>query len=226
MTGSWMHPVLASVLGACVGSWAHRAVVRWPADESILQPVPRGASSHRMLVHGGTVVIWTVLAALWGPSPEALRGMVFLTLLLCIAVADARTYIIPNQFTIGGAAVGVVAAALPDGPTFVGALTGAALAFAAMWTVATLARLMIGRDAMGGGDVKMMAMVGAFVGGWGALVTLFAGSLLGAIVFGPISLRTGRLVPFGVFLALGAAVAYLWGDGIIAAYRAVILASP
>ena len=56
-----------------------------------------------------------------------------------------------------------------------------------------------------------MALVGAFVGPAGVLVTLFAGSVLGVVAFGPVSLRTGRLVPFGVFLALGAAMAHVWG---------------
>ncbi|MEK6597668.1 MAG: A24 family peptidase [Gemmatimonadota bacterium] len=73
---------------------------------------------------------------------------------------------------------------------------------------------------MGGGDIKMMAMVGTFVGWQGVLLTVFLGALTGAAVFLPLSL-TGRkkLVPFGVFLALGAALAYLWGGEIITWYR-------
>ncbi len=76
---------------------------------------------------------------------------------------------------------------------------------------------------MGGGDVKMMAMVGAFVGVPGVLLTIFLGAFLGSVIFGPISWKTGKLVPFGIFLAAGAAVTYGWGDALIAWYVSEML---
>ncbi len=175
------------------------------------------------LVEAAGALIWAAMALRWGVHPEALRGGLFLTILLGIALADARTYIIPDQFSLGGAALGLALAPLAGGPTLAGAALGAALGLGALWAVAALGRVLMGRDAMGGGDVKMMAMVGAFLGPPGVLVTLFAGSALGAAVFGPVSLRTGRLVPFGVFLALGAAIAYGWGDRVVAWYLATFM---
>jgi leader peptidase (prepilin peptidase)/N-methyltransferase len=71
---------------------------------------------------------------------------------------------------------------------------------------------------MGGGDVKMMAMVGSFVGWQGVLLTVFAGAALGSLIFIPLSINKKRLVPFGVFLAVGAVVAFVFGDSIIAWY--------
>ena len=79
---------------------------------------------------------------------------------------------------------------------------------------------------MGGGDIKMMAMVGAFLGMPGVLLTIFLGALLGSVIFGPISFKTGKLVPFGIFLAAGAAVTYGWGDAIIGWYVTSILHMP
>src|SRR5205809_317017 len=73
-------------------------------------------------------------------------------------------------------------------------------------------------EAMGGGDVKMMAMVGSFVGWRGVLLTVFAGAALGSLIFIPLSIKKKRLVPFGVFLAVGAVVAFVFGDAIIAWY--------
>jgi leader peptidase (prepilin peptidase)/N-methyltransferase len=73
-------------------------------------------------------------------------------------------------------------------------------------------------EAMGGGDIKMMAMVGSFVGWKGVLLTLLLGALLGSLVFVPLSFKRKRLVPFGVFLALGAAVTFVFGDAIIQWY--------
>ena len=175
------------------------------------------------LVEAATALIWAGMAARWGVHPETLRGSLFLTILLGIAITDARTYIIPDQFSLGGAAIGLALAPLAGGLTLAGAATGAALGFGLLWAVAVVGKFFMGRDAMGGGDIKMMATAGAFLGPAGVVVTLFAGSLLGTLVFGPISLRTGRLVPFGIFLALGAGVAYGWGDPIIAWYTETIL---
>ena len=175
------------------------------------------------LVEAAAALVWAAMAARWGVTPEALRGSVFLTILLGIAITDARTYIIPDQFSLGGAAAGLALAPLAGGPTLAGAASGAALGFGLLWATAGVAKFFMGRDAMGGGDVKTMAMAGAFLGPAGVLVTLFAGSLLGALVFGPISLRTGRPVPFGIFLALGAGIAYGWGEPITAWYAETIL---
>jgi leader peptidase (prepilin peptidase)/N-methyltransferase len=70
----------------------------------------------------------------------------------------------------------------------------------------------------------MMAMVGAFVGWQGVLLTIFLGALLGTLIFVPLSLiGQKRLVPFGVFLSLGAATTWLAGPAVIAWYRTFVL---
>jgi leader peptidase (prepilin peptidase)/N-methyltransferase len=148
---------------------------------------------------------------------------VFGTLLLGIAVTDARHYIIPDEFTWGGLVLGV-ALAVPGGRAALGsALLGAAVGFALLYAVAWAGERVFKKEAMGGGDIKMMAMVGAFVGWKGVLLTIFGGALLGTLVFVPISLRTKKLVPFGIFLAAGAAVAFLAGEALVAWYRRSIL---
>jgi prepilin signal peptidase PulO-like enzyme (type II secretory pathway) len=87
--------------------------------------------------------------------------------------------------------------------------------FFLLWFVAWAGEKAFRKEAMGGGDIKMMAMVGAFLGVPGVFLTLFLGSFLGAVIFGPISMRTGKLVPFGIFLALGAAATYLLGGALV-----------
>lgn len=225
-------PAGRSVVRPPSGCWSCRAPLRWFEVLPVLGYViargrcsrcGAGVSVQYPLVEVATGVIWAGMAARWGLHPEALRGAVFLTILLGIAISDARTYIIPDQFSLGGAAIGLALAPLAGGPELLDAVLGAALGFAFLWAVAAVGRIVLGKDAMGGGDVKMMAMVGAFVGPPGVLVTLFGGALLGALVFAPVSLRSGRLVPFGVFLALGAGVAYTWGDAIAAWYAGTIL---
>ena len=174
------------------------------------------------VVEAAVALIWAGMASRWGVHPEAVRGSLFLTILLGIALTDARQYIIPDQFSVGGCASGLGLAGLPGGPSFGAALLGAGLGFGLLWVVARLGRLAFGKDAMGGGDIKMMAMAGAFLGPAGMLLTLFTGALLGSVIFGPIAYRTARLVPFGIFLAVGAAVAYGWGEPLIAWYLGVL----
>lgn len=170
------------------------------------------------VVEVSVALIWAGMTSQWGVHPEAVRGSLFLTLLLGIALTDAREYVIPDEFSVGGCVIALGLAALPGGPALADAVLGAGLGFGLLWFVARLGRLVFGKDAMGGGDIKMMAMVGAFLGPAGVLFTLFSGALLGSAIFGPIAFRTARLVPFGTFLAIGAAVAYGWGDPLIAWY--------
>jgi leader peptidase (prepilin peptidase)/N-methyltransferase len=103
------------------------------------------------------------------------------------------------------------------------AALGATVGFALLYAVAWAGEKAFRKEAMGGGDIKMMAMVGSFVGWQGVLLTVFGGAILGTVVFVPISLRTKKLVPFGVFLAAGAALAFVAGDAILAWYGRTVL---
>ncbi len=178
------------------------------------------------LVELATGLIWAGSFLQYGLSVEAARGALFLSLLLGIAITDARFYIIPDEFSLGGGVLGLALAPLPGGITILQAVLGAGVGFGLLWLVARVGSWLFRKDAMGGGDLKMMGMVGAFLGIPGVLLTLFLGALLGSVVFGPISWKTGKLVPFGIFLAAGAAVAYGWGDSLIQWYVTNFLGVP
>jgi leader peptidase (prepilin peptidase)/N-methyltransferase len=108
---------------------------------------------------------------------------------------------------------------------FVYSLIGGLVGFGILWAVGFLGTLILKQDAMGGGDIKMMAMVGVFVGRTGVLLTIFLGALIGTIVFLPLTIMGRRkLVPFGIFLAIGAGVAYLFGPRLVQWYSATYLA--
>ena len=172
------------------------------------------------MVELAVAVVWAWMAWRYGLGLLALKGAIFGTLLIGIAMTDAREYIIPNEFTYGGLALGLILAA-PGGVPAVGtALLGAAIGFAILWVVGVAGRWAFKEEAMGGGDIKMMAMVGAFVGWQGVLLTIFLGALAGTAIFLPLTLLgRKKLVPFGVFLSLGAGVTYLIGPAIIEWYR-------
>jgi leader peptidase (prepilin peptidase)/N-methyltransferase len=182
------------------------------------------------LVELATGLVWAGAVAAYGPTWEAFRGGVFLTILFGISISDARFYIIPDEFSIGGTVLGVGLAFLPGGLGWIDALIGAVVGYGVLWLVGVAGTRMIkklspGRleeagvdQAMGGGDVKMMMMIGAYLGVWGVALTTFLGSILALVVYGPISAISKRLVPLGVFLAAGGAVVYAWGDQMIAWY--------
>jgi len=187
------------------------------------------------LVELATGLMWAGTFATHGATGEALRGTVFLTILFGIAISDARFYIIPDEFSVGGSVLGVALAFLPGGIGWLDAFIGGAVGFAVLWLVGVLGTKLIckispGRleeagvdQAMGGGDVKMMMMVGTFVGIWGVALTIFLGSVLALLVFGPVSTMSKRLIPLGVFLAAAGAVAYQWGEPIIDWYTTSVV---
>jgi leader peptidase (prepilin peptidase)/N-methyltransferase len=170
-----------------------------------------------------TGLIWAGAFMHHGLSVESARGALFLTILLGIAITDARFYIIPDEFSLGGGVLGLLLAPLAGGLTILQAALGAAVGFGLLWAVAKFGTWLFKKEAMGGGDLKMMGMVGAFLGVPGVLLTIFLGAFLGSVIFGPISWKTGKLVPFGIFLAVGAAVTYGWGEFLISWYTANFL---
>jgi leader peptidase (prepilin peptidase)/N-methyltransferase len=87
-------------------------------------------------VEASTAVIWGANVAAYGLTPETARAILFLTLLLAIAVTDARFYIIPDELSLGGAALGLVLSLLPGGPALLDSLIGAVVGGAVLWVVA------------------------------------------------------------------------------------------
>jgi leader peptidase (prepilin peptidase)/N-methyltransferase len=174
----------------------------------------------------------------YGLTFTAARVAMLITVLIGIAITDMKRYLIPDGFTVFGIiwvmVTAIVSLFIGDGEPFAGAydaLLGACVGAGAIAIAGWLGEVALKKEAMGFGDVTLMAMVGAAVGPNRALITIFLGALIGAVVFlaivYPISYMRARraesefdppLVPFGVFLAPAAVVALLWGDRLITAY--------
>lgn len=169
-------------------------------------------------------LIWLGMAVWQGPGLGAVRGALFLTLLLGIAILDARHRIIPDQLSLGGTALGLALAAWPGGFALATAAIGAAAGYLFMWAIKLGGEALLKKPALGIGDIHMMAMIGAFLGVAGALLTVFLGSALGLLIGVPLAWIRGQLealgtyLPLGTFLAMGATVAYLWGEPLIRWY--------
>lgn len=110
------------------------------------------------LVELASAGIWVFFVWRHGLSFQAVAGAVFFQLLLGIAVSDARGYIIPDEFSLGGIPLGLVAAFQLGGKEGLAtAMIGGAVGFAVLWVVGWLGSVMLKQEAMGGGDIKMMA---------------------------------------------------------------------
>lgn len=135
--------------------------------------------------------------------------------LLAIALIDWDTFIIPDELSLGLLALGLACAPLnpalaatPFWWSWLYAARGAVAGFAICLAIAVLGEKLFGKEAMGGGDVKLLAAVGAWSGVLGAFDCLLVASLLGSLYGGGLVLR-GRLkrsdpIPFGPFLAAAA----------------------
>ncbi len=168
------------------------------------------------------------VAAVWryGLNVTALSAAIFGFTLLGIAVTDARHFLIPDEYTWGGLGLGLVLSLAGGLSGFTTALVGAGTGFGLLYFIAWAGEKVLKQEAMGGGDIKMMAMVGSFVGWTGVLLTLFGGALLGVLIFIPLTLgKEKRLVPFGVFLAGAAAITFVYGSAIVDWYVRTLLAA-
>jgi leader peptidase (prepilin peptidase)/N-methyltransferase len=173
------------------------------------------------------VEVLTGLAAVgtvWelGASAHALLAFAFLCALIVITFIDFDHQIIPDSVSLPGIGVGFAAALIFGDPSWRASLAGIALGGGLLWAVAEGYYRLTGREGMGGGDIKLLAMIGAFLGWQAVLVTLMIGSLTGSLI-GMVLLLAQRgdrrtAIPFGPFLAVGAAAALFWGDALIRWY--------
>jgi len=185
-----------------------RASLRLPGGAG---PIPRRAAAF------GAGMIALALWA-WGvqPGPLALVGALFGGWLLLIAVIDAEHFWLPDRLTLPLGVAGLVVAAIiaPDalGDRAIGVIAG----FAVLAGLAALYERLRGRRGLGGGDARMLAAIGAWVGWQGLPSVLLIGSLAGLLVVLVLAMR-GRKpradarLPFGTFMAIGAWATWLYG---------------
>jgi leader peptidase (prepilin peptidase) / N-methyltransferase len=259
VTPDWTVWILATLVGASIGSFLNVCIYRWPAGESVISPPSRcpscehalgwrenipvlgwlllrgrcrhcgaAVSAQYPIIEATVALIWLAAVIRFGVSIDALHSALFLTILLGIAMTDAREMVIPDQFTIIGAALGLALAFAPGGITPVAAIIGALGGYVLLWAVKIVAEKALKKEALGVGDIHMMLFVGAFLGLPGMLLTLMLGSLLGVVIGVPLTWLQGRLaamstyLPLGTFLALGAAVAHIWGPAILDWYMSYV----
>jgi len=167
---------------------------------------------------------WAGLAWHFGPNLILLQALLLVSLLWVLTLIDLETGLLPNVLTFPGIAIGLAFAWWFG--YFQDALIGAVVGYGAFWLIARLFLLVTGREGMGYGDFKLLAMLGAFMG-WQALpFIVFASSLVGAIV-GTLFLLLAKRnmqteIPFGPYLAAAGMIWFLWGADILHFYAGMI----
>ena len=238
--------VAAFLAGACIGSFLNVLIHRLPREESIVRPGSRcpacgrpippweniplasflllggrckgcgsGISLRYPFVEAFTAAGFALLAYHNGMGFPLLRDLVFFSLLVPITFIDIDHRIIPDELSLGGLAAGLILSFLPGGD-WIGSVLGGVVGGGILFGTAFAYEKFAGREGMGGGDIKLIAMIGAFLGWKGALLTIFCASLLGT-AGGLIAMRKGSeglktAVPFGPYLCAAALIARFLGD--------------
>ena len=178
-------------------------------------------------------------------SIVAMVGMLFIAILIAATFIDLDHMIIPDIFSIGGMLLGVmVSIFIPQLHGFsqggmeahwyswIESMLGIFVGTSMIYWIATIGEIILKKPAMGEGDVKLLAAIGAFNGWQGALFSLFGGAFIGTIIILPYLLiqqlkqpKEPKLqeLPFGPFLAIGAIVYFLWLNNFVDAYFSQIV---
>ena len=237
------------MLGLAVGSFLNVCIHRIPRSQSLMRPPSRcPACEYQLrwfdnipvasyaailgrcrkcrtrisirypLVELATMALFVVHGEVFGWSALLVPRLLFACAMVVLFAIDLEHHLLPNVITLPGIAIGLISSTvLPPG--LVDALLGVALGGGVLWVIGEAYYRFSGHEGMGGGDVKMLAMIGAFLGWKLVLITLVlssvAGSLIGLFV---ILIKRGGLkyaLPYGTFLALGALTASLAGERIV-----------
>ncbi len=249
MTPETFFLVVAGLFGLLVGSFLNVCIFRLPRGTSIVWPASACGSCRRELrwfenipivswvvlgakcarckapislqyplVEAITAVLFVLVVATTPAGPQLAARLLFVCALIVLFGIDLEHQILPNSITLPGIVIGVLfSLAGPPGwrASLLGVLLGGGVLYAIAWGYYAVRR----EEGLGMGDVKMLGMIGAFLGWQAVLLTLVLASLSGALIgVAMISLQRGSMkyaLPFGTFLAIGAVVAMLAGQPII-----------
>jgi leader peptidase (prepilin peptidase)/N-methyltransferase len=244
--------VFVGLLGLVVGSFLNVCIYRLPRHESVTWPGSHCTACHRPLAWYENIplVSWLVLRGrcrtcgvpispvypgveaitaaifvagffIYGPTALLAARLLFATAMIVLFFIDLRHHILPNAITVPGIAIGfALSFVLPPG--WLASLIGLIAGGGVLLLIAEAYRRWRGVEGLGMGDVKMLAMIGAFLGWQLMLVTLvlasFAGSLLGVALIASGRGSMKLALPFGTFLAVGALAAAVAGEPLLGWY--------
>ena len=243
---------LSGLFGAIIGSFLNVVIYRLPIGQSLVSPpsccpkcgyslkwydnVPIGGwlmlrgrcrtcrapvSMQYPLVELVTALLFLLVVWLTPPGPLMISRLLLVCILIVLFGIDLVHQILPNSITLPGIVAGVLLSVIAP-PGLRDSLLGVLLGGGVLYAIAGAYYLWRREEGMGMGDVKMLAMIGAFLGWKAVLVTLvlasFSGAAIGLVL---IAVQRGGMklaLPFGTFLSLGALAAMFAGEPLVAWY--------
>jgi leader peptidase (prepilin peptidase) / N-methyltransferase len=179
-------------------------------------------SSQYPVVEGLTACLSLFVFAKFGPSLSYLFYFAFVAALIVMTVIDLHHQIIPDVISLPGIVVGILGSLVIPKIEFLDSILGTLIGGGSLFLVATLYQWVFKREGMGGGDVKLLAMIGAFLGWQSVILTILLSSLVGSLAGVAVMLAKGKdfryAIPFGPFLSLGAAISLFVGQPLIQWY--------
>jgi leader peptidase (prepilin peptidase)/N-methyltransferase len=174
------------------------------------------------LVEFLTGLVALSLTLRFGLSPATLIYFLFISGLMVITFIDLKYQIIPDVISLPGIGMGLLSSFVLPQVSFLDSLLGALVGGGSLLTVLSGYYLLTKREGMGFGDVKLLAMIGAFLGWKGALVGLITGAFLGTLIGVLLMIKEKKdlkhPIPFGPFLSIGAIVFIFFGKEMIMVY--------
>ncbi|HSM14962.1 MAG TPA: prepilin peptidase [Thermoanaerobaculia bacterium] len=212
--------------GAAIRARDNLPVVSWLLLRGRCRDCGAPIPARYPLVEAVTGLAFAGAVARFGFGLEALVAAVLCALLVALAAIDVEHLLLPDRLTLPGIALGLGAQLVVSGGSLARGLAGALVGAGILLVLAGAWQLLRGVEGMGLGDVKMLAMIGAFLGLGGVMVTLVLGTLLGSVA-GLALVARGRgtmqlQLPFGFFLAIGGLVAVFAGGPIVSAYLGLL----
>jgi len=171
------------------------------------------------LVELASGIIYILVFMVYGRTMQTLVYLLLSSALLIVALIDLDEQIIPDEISLPGMVIGFVISIFVPYLSYVNALIGIVAGGGIIFLIALAGTVIFKKEAMGGGDVKLAAMIGAFIGWQYIILSLFIGFFIGAVVGVLLILLKIKsredMIPFGPFIVLGSMVTILWGKNIL-----------
>jgi len=169
-----------------------------------------------------TGIIYILIFLIYGLTLQSLIYIILSSALIIIAFIDLNEQIVPDVISLPGIAIGLILSFFVPYISFINSALGVVSGGGIILIIGLAGSAIFKKEAMGGGDVKLAAMIGAFLGWRYIIISLFLGFFLGALagIFLILSKIKSRedTVPFGPFIVLGSMITLLWGENIISWY--------
>ncbi|WP_352296862.1 A24 family peptidase [Pseudoalteromonas sp. 20-MNA-CIBAN-0454] len=205
-----------------IKAWQNIPVVSWLFLKGKCASCSNPISARYPIVEAITALLSLVVAYKLGATEQALLYIAITWALVALTFIDIDHMLLPDQITLPLVWLALIAAVLGYTVTPTDAIIGAACGYLSLWSVFWLFKLLTGKEGMGYGDFKLLAVFGALLGWQSLLTIILLSSVVGAIIGIALLTIQGKdkatPIPFGPYLAIAGWITMLWGEQLQTSY--------